>query len=192
MCFLPGKSRSLLFAFSFPCIPVCRASHSPISTSAYSAICRTALFLRGFVLNSSSLEQHRIRDAFCRALVSLMRETNEKHFPAHPSLCSCDAEREDRHPGATLHKACLLRGSGRAAQRAGGKAGAVAGCRGAQLVLVSARCKECVSHPLRARGSLLCLTQSAGGLHTALFQPPSIQLPSTLIESPPKAKRGAV
>lgn len=113
------------------------------------------------MFNSSSLEQHRIRDVFRRALISLMRETMKNIFQCIHHSAAAVLRREDRHPGAALYNPCLLPGSGRAAAI---HAGEVRGLRWScsvgvrpglplaaarsWLVLVSAWCKKYVSHCL--------------------------------------------
>lgn len=61
------------------------------------------------MLNSSSLEQRRIRDAFCRALVSLMRETMKSIFQhIHHSAAVALSERTGVLEQPYIRRACCV------------------------------------------------------------------------------------
>lgn len=164
-------------------------------------------FFYVFTFNSSSLEQHRISDVFCRALVYLMREAMKNIFQCIHHSAALVLRREDRHPGATFYNPCLLPGSSRAAARHAGKEG---GCHGAArwgmagaplgscrvlactgVSLVQSVCQSLTSWGTQV--STLCLTHSDRDLPTRLFLPRSnfrcsIPLPSTA--QPLKSRAG--
>lgn len=163
------------------------------------------------MFNSSSLEQHRISDVFCRALACLMREAMKNIFQCIHHSAAVALRREDRHPGATFYNPSLLPGSGRAAARHAGEDG---GCRGAAwwgtagAPLGSCKVSACAGVSLAqrvcqsltscgTRVSTHCLTHFDRDLPTCLFLPRSnfscsVPLPSTVSESPSKAEQVAV